>query len=119
LRHIAHPSQTIPLFVGSLNDSHWRARALAVHALYDIAFDEELVPLLSQAVIPLANALSDSLRDISLEAARTLELIGPTAEAALAQLQDAVNRGDAELRSAASDAILTISGIVLVRRFPN
>jgi hypothetical protein len=80
---------------------------------------KSITPLLSQAVIPLANALSDSLPDISLEAARTLELIGPTAEAALAQLQDAVDRGDAELRSAASDAILTISALVPVRRFPD
>jgi HEAT repeat protein len=59
LRHIADPSQSIPLFVRFLSDRYWRARALAVHALYDMAFEVEFVSLLSQAVTPLANALSD------------------------------------------------------------
>jgi HEAT repeat protein len=119
LRHVAHPSQTIPLFVLSLTDLYWRARALAVHALYDISFEEEFVPLLSQAVAPLADALSDVSSEIRLEVARTLELLGPAAQAALPQLQEAAKHGDDELRNAASRAILTISGIVPVRRFPD
>jgi HEAT repeat protein len=118
LRHIAHPSQTIPRFVRSLSDRYWRARALAVHALYDMAFEVEFVSLLSQAVTPLANALSDSCSDICLEAARTLELLGPAAQAALPQLQEAAKRGDDELRNAASEAILRVTGTLPVSRFP-
>ena len=33
--------------------------SLATNALYDMAFDEEILPLLIQAVTPLANALTD------------------------------------------------------------
>jgi HEAT repeat protein len=119
LRHIADPSVAVPLFVSVLKDPYWRARALAVHSLYDLAFEEEFVPLLSRAVIPLACALTDASSEIRLEAARTLELLGPTARAALPKLEAAAKGGDDELGSAASDAILTISGIVPVRRFPN
>jgi HEAT repeat protein len=118
LRHISDPSQSIPLFVRFLSDRYWRARALAVHALYDMAFEVEFVSLLSQAVTPLANALSDSYSYICQEAARTLELLGPVAQAALPQLQEAVKRGDDELRNAASEAILRVTGTLPVRRFP-
>jgi HEAT repeat protein len=118
LRHIADPSQTIPLFVRSLSDRYWRARSLAVHALYDMAFEVKFLPLLSQAVTPLANALSDSRSDICLQAAWTLELLGPAAQAALPQLQEAVKRGDDELRNAASEAILRVTGTLPVKRFP-
>jgi HEAT repeat protein len=119
LRHIADPAIAVPLLVGVLKDPYWRARALAVHALYDLAFDQEFVPLLSNAVMPLACALTDASPEIRLEAARTLELLGPTARAALPRLEEAVKAGDDELGSAASDAMLTIGGIAPVRRFPH
>jgi HEAT repeat protein len=108
LRHIAHPSQTIALFTVALNDRYWRARALAAHALYDLAHEDEMVPLLLQAVIPLANALLDVSTDVGLNAAYTLELLGSTAAAALPQLREAAKLGDDQLRKAASDAISNI-----------
>jgi HEAT repeat protein len=111
LRHIGDPSETIPLFVGTLKDRYWRARALAAHALFDMAFDEELVPLLSEAVIPLANVLSDESLDVALNAANTLEVLGPRARAALPQLEHVVESpqlGREEVRQVASSAILKI-----------
>jgi len=110
VRHIAQPSESVTLFIEALNDRYWRARGLAAHALYDLAFEDEYVPLLLQAVIPLANALSDESSDVSLQAAYTLELLGSAAKTALPQLQEAVESGGDELREAATNAILKISG---------
>jgi HEAT repeat protein len=110
LRHIADPSQSVTLFIGALNDRYWRARALAAHALFDLAFDEEFVPLLLPVVIPLADALSDECSDVSLNAAYTLELLGPAATAAIPQLREAAMLGGDELRKAAAAAIANRGG---------
>jgi HEAT repeat protein len=75
LRHIARPEQSVPLFATALRrDSDWRVRALAAHAVYDLAFDADLRPLLRQAIIPLADALSDDSSHVRLNAARALGL---------------------------------------------
>jgi HEAT repeat protein len=110
LRHIAHPSQTIGLFIGALGDRYWRVRALAAHSLYDMAHQEELITLLREAVSPLAKALSDEFPDVGLNAAYALELLGPRAGAALPQLREAAGYSDDRLRHAASDAISRITG---------
>ena len=109
LRHIAHPLQTIPLFIEALNDRYWRVRALAAHSFYDIAHEEENIHLLIQAIAPLANALSDESLQVGLNAAYTLELLGSRAGAALPQLQEAASLGHDQLRKAASEAIAKIN----------
>jgi HEAT repeat protein len=111
LRHIARPEQTVPLFAMALRrDSYWRVRALAVHAVYDLAFEEDLRPILRQAVIPLADALWDKSSHVSLHAAHALELLGSAALAAIPALREAIYQGDDELRAAAHDALVAISG---------
>jgi HEAT repeat protein len=105
LRHMGSASETIDLFIEALSDRYWRVRALAAHALYDMAHDETLVSLLCKSVSPLANALADESLDVALNATYTLELLGPRASAALPQLREAAEHDDERLRRAASDAI--------------
>lgn len=108
IRHLAHPSDSLHFFLSALGDSYWPVRALAAHALYDIAHDENAGQLLSEAVEPLANALRDEYLDVGLNAAYTLELLGASAIGALPQLQEALELGGDQLRNAASDAITRI-----------
>jgi HEAT repeat protein len=110
LRHIARPEQTVPLFATALRrDSDWHVRALAAHAVYDLAFEEDLRTLLRRAIIPLAEALKDESPDVALNAAYALELLGATASAAIPNLRRALERGDDRLRAAARDALTAIS----------
>src|SRR5262249_60237498 len=100
LRHIARPEQTVPLFARALRrDSDWHVRALAAHAVYDLAFEEDLRPLLRQAVIPLAEALKDQSPDVALNAAHALGLLGSVASAAIPALRQALDQGDDRLRA--------------------
>ncbi len=111
LRHIAKPEQTVPLFTTALRrDSDWHVRALAAHAVYDLAFEEDLRPLLREAVIPLAEALKDKSPDVALNAVHALELLGSAASAAIPALREALDQGDDRLRAAAHDALTAISG---------
>ncbi len=110
LRHIAMPEQTVPLFATALRrDSYWRVRALAAHAVYDLAFEEDLRHLLREAVIPLAGALKDESPDVALNAAYALGMLGSAASSAIPDLRQALDRGDDRLRSAARDALTAIS----------
>src|SRR4051812_22130054 len=55
LRHIAPPSESSRFLLDTLRrDSYWRARALAAHALYDMADDAENRLLMREAIGPLA-----------------------------------------------------------------
>jgi HEAT repeat protein len=108
LRHLAHPSEAVPLLTEALTDRYWRVRALAAHALYDMAHEKSTAQLLLQAVIPLGNVLSDESSDVGLNAAYALELLGAGARAALPQLREAAKLGNDQLRKAASDAIIKI-----------
>ncbi len=113
LRHIAEPALAVPLFVGILrrgDDGGWRARALAAHALYDMAFEAECRPLLRPAVGALAEALDDPCLDVAHQAAWILELLGPAAAAAGPALRRAIDRGDEELSAAARGALAAIEG---------
>jgi HEAT repeat protein len=105
LRHVAHASQFVGLFIAAMRDSYWPVRALAAHALYDMAHWADATVLLSGAIVPLAEALRDDCTHVSLNAAYTLELLGPIAKEALPQLEEAVKSDHEELRKAAIDAI--------------
>jgi hypothetical protein len=66
IRHICVPEVSIPLFLDTLsNDTYARARALAAHALYDLAVvspkDSELIEKLPRLELA-ANDSSDSVR---------------------------------------------------------
>jgi HEAT repeat protein len=111
LRHIARPEQTVSLFATTLRrDSDPHVRALAAHAIYDLAFEEDLRPFLRQAVMPLADALNDEFLHVGLNAAHALGLLGSAASAAIPALRQALNQGDDRLRIAAHDALAAISG---------
>jgi hypothetical protein len=62
-----------------------------------------------QAVMPLANLLSDKSEVAALRAAYALAGLGPAAEAALPHLRRAVDIGGDKLREATANAILKIS----------
>jgi HEAT repeat protein len=111
LRHIAPPSESIRLLLDALQrDGYWRARALAAHALHDMAVDAENRSLLREAIGPLAEALSDSSSHVRLNAAYALESLGPEATAAVLALQVALGHDDEALRAAARDALEAIRG---------
>src|SRR4051794_12656756 len=77
IRHVVPPSQSIRLLINTLRrDGYWRARALAAHALYDMAGDEVVRPHLRDTIGPLAESLSDASPDVRLNAAYTLEALG-------------------------------------------
>ncbi len=109
LRHNLPPIDTIPLFIEALRDNYWRTRALAAHALYDLAFDKSLHLLLKQTVIPLVDALEDDSPQVRLNSVHTLELLGPEAKVAVPALNMIIEHGEEELRQAATDAIVAIS----------
>jgi HEAT repeat protein len=108
LRHIARPSQTVPSFLRVLEDRDWRVRALAVHSFYDMAHDEGVLELLTEAIPALTTALSDECEEVRLNAVYTLELLGPRAKAALPRLSEVFESGNDRLRQATSDAILAL-----------
>jgi HEAT repeat protein len=111
LRHIADPMETVPLFIAALqHDSFWRTRALAAHALYDMAFDAELRPLLHPVALQIAGALKDESPHVRLNAAFALETLGPGAKEAIPALREAADNGDDELRRAANAALVGIAG---------
>jgi HEAT repeat protein len=108
IRHIAEPSQSVSIFVESLSDPYWRARALAAHALYDLSFDKEFVGLLSIAIEALASSLTDESPHVAQSAAYALGRLGSTAHSVLPQLRAAALSGPYDVRKAATDAISKI-----------
>lgn len=65
IRHICAPEDSIPLFLDTLrNDQYWRARALAAHALYDLAIDSPRDPRLIDAMPQLSTAADDSSPEV-------------------------------------------------------
>lgn len=110
LRHIASPTDTIPLFIDALKDPYGDVRGLAAHALYDMAEDEEFAPLLVNWVRPLAEALCDRDEDVACNAAFALNALGTSATGALSTLFFVAECGDEPLREAASEAIAKIRG---------
>jgi HEAT repeat protein len=111
LRHLTRRKRVPSIFAAILQqDSYWRARALAAHALYDMAFDDEFRPLLQGVVLQLAGALQDESSHVRLSAAHTLGVLGPEAGHAISALRKAADNGDDELRRAAVDALATVAG---------
>ena len=108
LRHVAHPSSSIGWFLEALKDPYWPVRALAAHSIYDMAHEEALVWLVLGSIDALAEILTDESIEVGLNAAYTLELLGPRAKTALPSLRQAVDRGDERLSKAATDAIVAI-----------
>jgi HEAT repeat protein len=111
VRHLASPSVAITLCAAVMRrDRYWRARALAAHALYDIAWDGESRRLLHAVIPELAEALRDESDQVRLNVAYTLELLGSVASAAIPALREATEGADDELRRAVTDALAAISG---------
>jgi len=111
VRHVADPSKAIKLCVATMRrDPYWRARALAAHALYDMACEGESRPLLHAAIPELAEALRDESNEVRLNAVYTLELLGSGAIAAISALREAAEDADDEFRRAAKDALAAIPG---------
>lgn len=76
IRHICTPDDSIPLFLDTLqNDSYWGARALAAHALYDLAFDTSEMPRLISAKPHFLAALNDSSADVREQIRELLTLL--------------------------------------------
>ncbi len=111
LRHIGPPSETVELFIAALSDPCWQVRALAAHALYDMAHEEELSYLVCKFVLHLARTLSDESPEVALNAAYTLELLGPNARAALPLLRKMAANRDDRIRRAANDAMISIESL--------
>ena len=82
-------------------DQYWRARALAAHALYDMAWDNESRPLLHEVIPELTEALKDESKQVRLNVAHTLELLGSEAIAAIPALCEAAEDADDDFRRAA------------------
>ena len=108
LRHIASPTDTIPLFIDALKDADGDVRGLASHALFDMTEHEEFAPLLVDWVRPLAGSLCDRDVNVACNAAFALGALGKPAKAALSALHFVAECGDVPLREAASEALAKI-----------
>ena len=106
-----NPLEAIKLCVAAMRrDPYWRARALAAHALYDMAWEGELRPILYAAIPELAEALRDESNEVRLNAVYTLELLASGASTAIPALREAAEDADDEFRRAAKDALAAIPG---------
>jgi hypothetical protein len=109
IRHICSPSVSIPLLIETLRtDSYWRARALAAHALCDLAYDANSRKLLNPAVEPLIQAMGDESRDVCEQSIATLGLLGQDAAAAIPTLRKIADGGQHDLAAKAKAAISAI-----------
>ena len=76
IRHSCASQDSVPLFLDTLqNDSYWRARALAAHALYDLAFDASEVPRLIEAMPQILAAANDSSTDVREQIKQLMEVL--------------------------------------------
>lgn len=83
IRHICPPDESVRLFLDTLHtDSYWRARALAAHALYDLALDRSEVARLVAVMPQLLAALNDSSANVREQIAELLEVLDSNDEAA-------------------------------------
>lgn len=77
VRHICAPDDSIPLLLDTLrNDTYWRARALAAHALYDLSFDSKFRQRLMETVPFVRDALTDSSVEVREQVNELLESLG-------------------------------------------
>ena len=76
IRHVCLPDESIPLLLDTLrNDQYWRARALAAHALCDLAWEPAIHPQLIQVMPDLVVALSDRSVEVREDISQLLELL--------------------------------------------
>jgi HEAT repeat protein len=81
IRHLCAPDVGVPLFIDTLkHDSYWRARALAAHALFDLACEPDLRPQLASIVPQLATALDDPSLEVREQVFDILGLFGAPAD---------------------------------------
>jgi HEAT repeat protein len=75
IRHLCSPDISIPLFLDTLrNDGYWRARALAAHALFDLAMDRPDVAGLDDALRQLPDLMADPSADVREQISEILSL---------------------------------------------
>ena len=76
IRHICGPDQSIPVFLEVLgNDQFWLARALAAHALFDMAWDEESRVSLRGFAPQIESLPPDPVADVRDQLADTLSVL--------------------------------------------
>ena len=131
IRHIAAPEISVPYMIDTLrNDSYWRARALAAHAVFDLVagmnwddppqpdqnerddatlehriFLQTVFALAPTIVIALAEALRDEDHHVRMNAVFALREMGRIATPAIPSLKEALDHQDVELREAAQTAL--------------
>jgi HEAT repeat protein len=89
LRHILPPDRAVPLFLRTLkNDDGALVRALACHALYDLAGDQDVKPLLTKNLASIVDAIRDEEIHVCLNAIHIVELLGAAAKSALPILNE-------------------------------
>ena len=108
VRHLADPARIVQVCVPALKDEFWRVRALAAHALFDLACEPAHRPAIAGILDPLANAILDGSPEVRLNAIATLELLGAEAGVALPRLRTALHDADDSVRAAAASAIRAI-----------
>ena len=109
IRHICVPTVSMPLFLDTLaNDSYWRSRALAAHAIYDLAWESEFQPLVAGSMPALIKALEDASSEVLEQIIVTLELLRSAAAPALESLRRIAAGEDTKLASLANAAVQAI-----------
>jgi hypothetical protein len=110
IRHICPPHDALPLYLSTLgHDAYWRSRALAAHAIYDLAWDAEYRELVHTTIPSLIDALLDTSRQVREQVIITLELLRGAAAPAVLALDSIANGDDAELADLARNAIEAIT----------
>jgi hypothetical protein len=106
IRHVIEPKKSMSLFFDTLrNDSYWRARALAAHANYDLAFDQDARSDVLAVLPGLIDALSDPSVQVRQQIIYILELLGTAAAAAVPRLEEIAHESDRETSEAARNAV--------------
>jgi hypothetical protein len=76
IRHICVPSVSIPLFFDTLRtDPFWRARALAAHALCDIAYDNPNNAAIVESIPVLVECAADPSFEVREQLEELLKLL--------------------------------------------
>ncbi len=110
IRHLCAPDVSVPLLLETLvNDSYWKARALAAHAMYDLVWSADFRPSVTAAIPTLIDTLQDESREVCEQVIETFEALGSEATAALDSLQLIAREGDPKLAELANRAILAIN----------
>jgi len=76
IRHICGPERSIPVFLDVLSkDRFWKARALAAHALFDMAWDVESRATLREFASRITSLPPDPIADVREQLAEALSVL--------------------------------------------